>query len=142
MKPRQEKFSPLPGFEEWLDLKLLVETSSAFVEKYPAPSHKLTHQAMLADLRSLADTLVNEFEKRLAALESQKPAPEPINDDYFEKMWTEKETAKVIGYNAVYLSQLRRRRQGPPFYKVGDRRIMYKASDVRDWLAQRKTDPK
>ena len=60
-------------------------------------------------------------------------APLPSDD----RLIPAAELPRFIGLAAQTLARLRCEGNGPPFVKIG-RLIYYRASDVRDWLAQRR----
>ncbi|WP_237568692.1 helix-turn-helix transcriptional regulator [Mycolicibacterium lacusdiani] len=53
-----------------------------------------------------------------------------------ERLATPADVAAYLQTSVDGLSQLRYRRQGPPFVKVGQR-VLYRWSDVHSWVADR-----
>jgi len=47
---------------------------------------------------------------------------------------TPREVANYLRMSEMALAQMRFRKTGPPFYRVGDRRVMYRWSEVYDWV--------
>ena len=147
MKASCEKFPPFPGLKEWLSFKEVIYSLKTHLAKYPdeTGSKLIIIQAMLAEQEKQAAENAREFRKRIIDLLSQE-TPSPVTEQEIEnhlkrETWTEKQAADFLGYNPVYLGQLRRARNGPPFYKVGERRIMYRAKDVREWIAKDEIHP-
>ena len=48
---------------------------------------------------------------------------------------TPRETAKLLGIRWETLCRWRKRNQGPPFIKAGQRYVRYRRADVERWLA-------
>jgi predicted DNA-binding transcriptional regulator AlpA len=44
------------------------------------------------------------------------------------------EAAKVLTVSAGTLAQWRRTNQGPPYFRLGPRTIVYQRADLEDWL--------
>jgi predicted DNA-binding transcriptional regulator AlpA len=47
------------------------------------------------------------------------------------------QTAKLLGLTEASLQRMRTEGRGPIFLKVGKRRVAYRESDLRQWLARR-----
>ena len=56
-------------------------------------------------------------------------------DDKEKKAVTPAEAAHMYGYTVGALAQLRHRRQGPKFYKVG-KKVLYFIEDFENWIRQ------
>jgi predicted DNA-binding transcriptional regulator AlpA len=52
-------------------------------------------------------------------------------------LWDTKETAERIGWSERSLERARVTGDGPPFIRVGSRRVMYSSDAVTAWLATR-----
>jgi hypothetical protein len=66
-----------------------------------------------------------------------------MTDTSDDRWYTTDELAALLGVDP---SSVRRWRtaeplQGPPFVRVSSRRTIYSATDVREWLRSRRTDP-
>jgi excisionase family DNA binding protein len=44
------------------------------------------------------------------------------------------QAAELLGVSASWLEKLRVRGDGPPFYRVSARRVLYRLSDLNDWI--------
>lgn len=49
---------------------------------------------------------------------------------------TPKEVAKALHTTPASLAQMRFRGDGPPFVRAGRRRVLYRWSDVEQWIAE------
>ena len=63
-------------------------------------------------------------------MRSQKPV---ALDDRIGDLMREQETAELLGLNPGTLRNMRSRREGPPYIRVG-RSIRYSRSAMRKWL--------
>lgn len=52
-------------------------------------------------------------------------------------LWDTKETADRIGWSERSLERARVSGEGPPFIRIGARRVMYSQDAVTAWLTQR-----
>lgn len=52
-------------------------------------------------------------------------------------LWDTKETAERIGWSERSLERARIMGNGPPYVRVGLRRVMYQPEAVQEWLAAR-----
>ena len=76
----------------------------------------------------------NKFhlDKRAGKLLDADPAPEA--DD---QLLTTREVAAYLGMSEQWVTLGRSKKYGPPFVRVGTRRLRYKKSAVRAWLESR-----
>lgn len=49
------------------------------------------------------------------------------------------DAAKRIGITIAQLQKLRLTGDGPPFFKIGQRKVLYATTDIDTWLASRRT---
>jgi predicted DNA-binding transcriptional regulator AlpA len=54
----------------------------------------------------------------------------------------EKTAGPYVGMAGSTLAKLRRRGQGPPFYRTSTRLIVYDLSELDQWLETRRIEPK
>ena len=52
-------------------------------------------------------------------------------------LWNSKETADRIGWSERSLERARGTGEGPPFIRIGARRVMYSPAAVAAWLERR-----
>jgi len=87
-------------------------------------------------MTSLDDTLralvAAEVSRQLA---ERVPAPTPPEDR--ERYVTDVEVAKRLGVSRECLQAMRRRGDGPPYFRVARRAVRYKVDDVERWLSER-----
>lgn len=57
------------------------------------------------------------------------------DDDYL----TSKEAARFMGLSRSWLEKRRVFGDGPPYYKIGERRVLYRRAEVVAWLEQHRT---
>lgn len=65
-----------------------------------------------------------------------EPSARP--DEISDPLLTPAETAKRYRLSKSSLDKMRCRGDGPPYYAVTPRKILYRPSDVDAWLAQRR----
>jgi hypothetical protein len=58
-----------------------------------------------------------------------------------ERLWTTKETAERKGIPEPSLISMRFRKTGPPYLRLGNKKIMYRPEDVEAWLQSRRVIP-
>ncbi len=51
------------------------------------------------------------------------------------------EVAAELGLSERTLESWRWKGQGPPFLRIGPRRVVYTREDLRDWLVRQRRDP-
>ena len=66
----------------------------------------------------------------------QPPLTEPP-DGYIDT----KTADAALGCSAIFLVKLRARGAGPPYYRLGEKLIQYRKSDLDAWMATRRVTP-
>jgi hypothetical protein len=61
-----------------------------------------------------------------------------INDSIPSALLSTAEVSRLIGYSTQWLEIGRHRGYGPPFIRVGPRRIRYRGKDLLAWLDERR----
>jgi predicted DNA-binding transcriptional regulator AlpA len=57
------------------------------------------------------------------------------------RLMDEKEVAEKLGFKVQTLRNMRARREGPPYIKVGRRSVRYRENDLESYLNGRRIDP-
>lgn len=83
----------------------------------------------LLESTSLSSTVVD---KRIHCIE-----PTPSSPDGIERLISERQLCELLGVGAPTIARWRAAGKGPRFVILGVRRLAYRPSDVRAWLAER-----
>lgn len=79
-------------------------------------------------LRQLATEIAEAMVAQLWA--RMRTGEVPIPPEYLSP----RQVQLLTGIPTKSLEAMRSVRQGPPYYKVGDRRVRYKLEDIRKWI--------
>ncbi|MBV9023112.1 MAG: helix-turn-helix domain-containing protein [Streptomycetaceae bacterium] len=76
-------------------------------------------------------------------LPTAPPTPSQTIGEATTACYSTQELARLLGVDASTLRRWRTARppQGPPFIRLSPRRIVYRACDVQQWLANHRIDP-
>jgi hypothetical protein len=57
-----------------------------------------------------------------------------MKNGILKKMVTPKEAAETYGWSEGTLANLRHRKLGPKYYRVGKRKVLYRVEDIEAWV--------